>query len=136
MLSKLPVSPVLPCPNLKAALDFYRKKLGLELIEGSVKEGYLEFAAGKGTVLNCFESDSKKSNDTAAGFEVSDLEKEMTAIRKKGVKFESYDLPGLKTVNGIAEQNGHRAAWLKDPAGNVICLHSGGKKPRKRRRGS
>src|SRR6476469_2523946 len=122
MLSKTPVSAVLPCRNLKAAHDFYRKKLGLSLFSGSVKEGHLEFNAGEGTFLTCFESNSTKSNDTAVGFEVTDLEKEMTALRKRGVKFENYDLPGLKTVKGVATQGDHRAAWFKDPGGNVICL--------------
>jgi catechol 2,3-dioxygenase-like lactoylglutathione lyase family enzyme len=125
MLSKAAVCAVLPCRNLKAAHDFYRKKLGLKLLAGSVEEGHLEFVAGQGSVLACFESSSTKSNDTAASFEVKDLEKEMAALRKKGVKFENYDLPGTKTVKGIATEGNHRAAWFKDPGGNVICLHSG-----------
>ena len=124
MLSKTPVSPVLPCRNLKAALAFYGKKLGLKLLSGSVKDGYLMFGAGMGTGLTCFESNSTKSEDTAASFEVSDLDKEMAALRKSGVKFENYDLPGVKTVKGIATQDGHRVAWFKDPGGNIIGLHS------------
>jgi catechol 2,3-dioxygenase-like lactoylglutathione lyase family enzyme len=125
MLSNSPVNPVLPCRDLKAARAFYAKKLGLELVSGSVKDGYLMFAAGKGTSLTCFESDSTKSEDTAAGFEVPDLESAMASLRKKGVAFESYDLPDLKTVNGIATQGDHRVAWFEDPGGNVIALHSG-----------
>jgi catechol 2,3-dioxygenase-like lactoylglutathione lyase family enzyme len=125
MLSSSPVCPVLPNRNLKAARDFYSKKLGLKLLSGSVKEGYLEYAAGKGTKLTCFESNSTKSKDTAAEFEVKDLDKEMASLRKKGVKFENYDLPNVKTVNGVATYGNFRVAWFKDPGGNVLGMHSG-----------
>jgi catechol-2,3-dioxygenase len=123
MLSRSTVAATLPFNGLKAARDFYSKKLGLRLEEGSIKKGYLSFAAGKGTVLHVFESDSTKSDDTAATFHVADLEKEMKALRKKGVVFEEYDLPQMKTVAGVATRGREKAAWLKDPGGNVICLH-------------
>jgi hypothetical protein len=38
------------------------------------------------------------------------------------VTFEEYDLPGLKTVNGIAELGGMRGAWFKDPEGNILSV--------------
>ncbi len=123
MLSKSPVAATLPCRNLKAAKDFYSKKLGLELASGSIKHGYLKFAAGNGTSIELFESDSTKSEDTAATFEVADVAKTLAQLRKKGVVFESYDLPGIKTVDGVAAVGKQKAAWFKDPGGNIICLH-------------
>ena len=122
MLSRLPVCATLPFEGLKAAKDFYAKKVGLRLAAGSVRMGWLEFAAGKGTVLEVFESDSKKSKDTAATFHVKDLAKEMAALAKRGVTFEEYDLPGIRTVDGVATMGRTRAAWFKDPGGNVIAL--------------
>ena len=131
MLSKSPVAATLPFKGLKSARDFYTQKVGLQLVSGSVEDGYLEFEAGDHTVLQMFESDSEKSDDTAATFEVDDLAAEMKDLRAKGVKFEEYDLPGIKTVNGVATMkmpNGstHKGAWFKDPGGNVIALHEGG----------
>jgi catechol 2,3-dioxygenase-like lactoylglutathione lyase family enzyme len=123
MLSRSPVAATLPCRSLKAALTFYTKKLGLKLASGSVKDGYLELAAGSGTTLLLFESDSKKSEDTAATFEVVDLDKEMKALAKRGVKFVDYDLPGIKTINGVAIMGDHKGAWIKDPGGNILGLH-------------
>ena len=131
MLAKTPVAAVLPCRDLKKTRDFYGKRLGLKLVAGSPGDGYLVFSAGEGTTFTCFESKSRKSEDTAAMFEVTDLEKEMAALRKRGVKFENYDLPGVKTVNGIATDGGHRAAWFKDPGGNVVGLHSGSMPPKR-----
>lgn len=128
MLSKSPVAATLPFRGLKAAEEFYSKKLGLELASGSVQDGYLEFTAGGGTVIEVFESGSKKSEDTAATFEVPDLEKEMNELRAKGVVFEEYDLPEIKTVKGVATMGSQKAAWFKDPGGNVLCLHQGRKR--------
>jgi catechol-2,3-dioxygenase len=123
MLSQLPVYATLPFRGLKAAPGFYAKKLGLKLASGSVREGYLEYGAGKGTVIQLFESTSKKKSDnTAATFVVKDLAREMAALRKKKVAFEEYDLPGIKTVRGVATMGDTQAAWIRDPAGNVIAL--------------
>ena len=123
MLSESAVAATLPFRGLKAALEFYTKKIGLELTGGSVKAGYLEFKAGGGTRLEVFESDSDKSDDTAATFEVADLAKERVELRKRGVEFEEYDLPGIKTVDGVATMGKHKGAWIKDPGGNILGLH-------------
>lgn len=123
MLSKSRVSATLPFNGLKAAKEFYSKKLGLKLLSGSVKDGYLEFAAGKGSVIQLFESNSRKSDDTAATFEVTDLAREMAALRKRKVRFEEYDLPEIKTVRGVATMGEHKVAWIKDPGGNILGLH-------------
>ena len=125
MLSKSFVAPTLPFRGLKKAQEFYSKRLGLKRVAGSVSDGFLEYGAGKGTVLQLFESTSKKKSDnTAATFEVADLDREMKTLRKRGVVFEEYDLPGIKTVDGVAEGDGMgRMAWLKDPDGNVLALH-------------
>ena len=73
MLSRTPVSATLPYKNLKSATAFYTKKLGLVHVSGSVEDWYLEFQAGQGTRIQLFESKSRKSQDTAATFEVEDL---------------------------------------------------------------
>jgi catechol 2,3-dioxygenase-like lactoylglutathione lyase family enzyme len=126
MLSQCRVAATLPFHGLQAAMDFYTRKLGLSVTAGSVNDGYLEFQCGQGSVLQVFESDSAKSDDTGATFEVADLAKEMAELRARGVRFEDYDLPGVKTVNGVATMDGHRGAWFKDPAGNVLGLHQRG----------
>jgi catechol 2,3-dioxygenase-like lactoylglutathione lyase family enzyme len=123
MLSRARVAATLPFEGLSAAEPFYVGKLGLSRVSGSVDEGHLEFGAGDGTIIEVFESDSKKSDDTSATFNVDDLAGERADLRRKGVRFEEYDLPGIKTVDGVATMGGERAAWFKDPGGNVICLH-------------
>jgi hypothetical protein len=65
------------------------------------------------------------------GWEVDDIEATVAALRACGVVFEEYDLPGLKTVNGIAEVAGNypsrgsvgeKAAWFKDGEGNLLGI--------------
>jgi catechol 2,3-dioxygenase-like lactoylglutathione lyase family enzyme len=124
MLSKSPVAATLPVRDLKAAKLFYEKKLRLPLLHGSVREGFLEFEAGKGTCLMLFASDSSKTTgNTMATFEVKDIDKEMADLRDRGVKFVQYDLPHCKTVDGVANMGGHVMAWVKDPHGHVLALH-------------
>jgi hypothetical protein len=64
-------------------------------------------------------------------FEVTDLQATVQALRERGVIFEEYDLPGLKTVDGIAKVPGNYpskggvgelAAWFKDSEGNLLGI--------------
>ncbi|MFF6772912.1 hypothetical protein ACFY8W_05045 [Streptomyces sp. NPDC012637] len=59
---------------------------------------------------------------TLAGWAVTDLDAEMEVLRARGVTFEEYDLPGLVTVDGVAEAGGVRSAWFKDSEGNILAL--------------
>jgi catechol 2,3-dioxygenase-like lactoylglutathione lyase family enzyme len=59
---------------------------------------------------------------TLGAFMVADVEAAVADLRRKGVSFEEYDLPGLKTVNGIAELGGIKGAWFKDPEGNILSV--------------
>lgn len=53
---------------------------------------------------------------------VDDLDTEMTELRAKGVRFEEYDMPGLKTDNGVVEFDGMRGAWFKDSEDNILSI--------------
>ena len=56
------------------------------------------------------------------GFETDDVEGDVAALKKKGVKFEDYDMPGLKTVNSIASFGPLKAAWFRDCEGNILGI--------------
>jgi hypothetical protein len=53
---------------------------------------------------------------------VENVEREVAELRTRGVRFEEYDMPGMKTVNGIATAGGAKAAWFKDTEGNTLAL--------------
>lgn len=60
---------------------------------------------------------------TLGGFVVSDLEAAVADLRTRGVTFEQYDMPGLKTdENGIVDLGGEKSAWFKDPEGNILAV--------------
>jgi predicted enzyme related to lactoylglutathione lyase len=120
MLTNAPVTPTLPASDIERAKKFYNETLGLE-VDREGPEGVF-FKTGSGSIL-VYPSGSAGTNQaTAAGFTVTDLDAEMTELRAKGVEFEEYDFPGLKTVNGVADFGGMRGAWFKDTEGNIIAL--------------
>jgi hypothetical protein len=59
---------------------------------------------------------------TLGGWIVDDIERVVSELRERGVVFEEYDFPGLKTENGIADLVSERAAWFKDSEGNILAL--------------
>ncbi len=123
MISQSPIYPVLPVNDFEKAKKFYRDTLGLKMLEEDIKMHAATFEAGRGTRLEIFESDSAKSNDTAASFKVDNIKGTMDELRGKGVTFEDYDMPPVKTVNGLCTIDGMSCAWFKDPAGNILCLN-------------
>ena len=56
-------------------------------------------------------------------FPVKDVDLAVDELTKRGVGFEMYDLPNLKTdEKGIMRGNGPTIAWFKDPAGNILSV--------------
>jgi catechol 2,3-dioxygenase-like lactoylglutathione lyase family enzyme len=124
MLSDAPVCPILPVTDLEVADDFYTQKLGLKPYgDHQAIEGIRMYEAGKNTILTTYERPAVKVEHTQAGFMVGDLESVKVDLEGRGVKFEDYDLPGLKTTNGVAEMGGVKSAWFKDPFGNILVLN-------------
>jgi hypothetical protein len=67
---------------------------------------------------------------TQMGWEVDDLAATVAELRRRGVVFEEVELPGLKTVDGIADVagnypskgSGEKAAWFRDSEGNMLGI--------------
>lgn len=122
MLSQSRAVAILPGKDLNKSKEFYTNTLGLKL-EGEFP-GVVMFSAGEGSRVVVYEKpDGTKAEHTVLGFDVEDLAMEMAALRDKGVAFEEYDLPNLKTVEGVADFGPVKSAWFKDPDGNIIALN-------------
>jgi catechol 2,3-dioxygenase-like lactoylglutathione lyase family enzyme len=128
MLANGRVATRLPAQNLARAKAFYAERLGLEPVEE--RDGGLRYVCAGGE-FGLFESTGAASGDhTQMGWEVDDIEATVRDLRARGVAFEEYDLPGLKTVDGIAEIEGNypskgsreRAAWFRDSEGNMLGI--------------
>ena len=112
---------VLPAADLKRAQSFYHDALGLDPDE--IHEGTLVYHVGSGSVFEIYEtSNAGTAKNTQMGWVTDDLEAEMGRLRERGVVFEDFDVPGMKTVNGVAADEEMKSAWFRDTEGNFICL--------------
>src|SRR5918999_50045 len=100
MLEASKIAARIPAQDLQRAKAFYSEKLGLEPSEE--RPGGLLYRCGEGE-FGLFESAGAASGDhTQMSWEVEDREVTVERLRGRGVVFEEYDLPGLRTVSGIA----------------------------------
>jgi len=127
MLEDSKVAARIPAQDLQRARSFYAEKLGLE---PSVElPGGLLYRCGEGE-FGLFESAGAASGDhTQMSWQVEDIETIVEWLRARGVVFEEYEFPGLRTVNGIAEvrdSEGNlfgKGAWFRDSEGNVLGIN-------------
>lgn len=125
-LGNAPIMPVLPAEDIERARKFYTEQIGLTLTGENKERGELYFQAGGGTKLLVYKRKRTTAEHTVAGFLVDNVEKAVEELRVKGVKFEDYDFPGLKTVNSIATFDNEKAAWFTDPEGNIVAISNMG----------
>ena len=120
MLGKYDAAATIPVRDLARARQWYAEKLGFEP-EEEEPEG-LTYRSGCG-YFNIYPSQfTGTAKHTLMGWQTDDLEREMREMRAKGIQFEEYDMPGLKTVNGIAKMGTDRGAWFKDLDGNILSI--------------
>jgi catechol 2,3-dioxygenase-like lactoylglutathione lyase family enzyme len=121
MFESLRAMPTIAVSDLERARKFYEGTLGLK-VKQERPDG-IQYEAGGGTVLLVYPSQfAGTAKSTYMGFDVADVDQAVGELRGRGVVFEEYDMPGLKTVNGIAEIEGEKGAWFKDPDGNILAL--------------
>jgi catechol 2,3-dioxygenase-like lactoylglutathione lyase family enzyme len=101
--------------------EFYEKTLGLDVTES---HGLLTLRlAGGNNVLIYPKPNHVSATFTVLNFPVKDVDLAVDELTKRGIRFEKYDLPDLKTdMKGIMRGNGPTIAWFKDPAGNILSV--------------
>jgi catechol 2,3-dioxygenase-like lactoylglutathione lyase family enzyme len=120
MLERSEFVATLPAQDIERAKTWYREKLGLEPVEEH--EGALIYRAGSGTFQLYPTQVAGIAQHTLGCWYVDDLEATVAELRGRGVEFEEYDFPGLKTEDGIAELGFERSAWFKDCEGNTVAV--------------
>ncbi len=121
MLIDRRVTPTIPVSDMNRATAWYRDKLGLEPSEEHPTGNIYRMGGGTGFTL--YETQfAGKAPNTLMGFTSNDVEADVKALRERGVVFEEYDMPGLKTENGIARMGDYMGAWFKDSEGNILAI--------------
>ena len=122
MLSDASVTTMLPVKDMDRARAFYEGSLGLQ--PGGFKpDGKFVYRVGGSTLALFPKPEGTKADHTAISFRVDDIATSIASLKRKGVAFEDYDFPGLKTVDHVCVLGAEKAAWFKDPEGNYLCLH-------------
>jgi catechol 2,3-dioxygenase-like lactoylglutathione lyase family enzyme len=124
MLRDAPVIAILPAADIERAKRFYLETLDLRRADVPAPGNDIIFECGEGTLLYVYEREAgTKADHTVAGWLVEDVEEVVEELGERGVVFEQYDMPGLKTdERGIAEMDGEKTAWFKDPEGNILAI--------------
>ncbi|MER5420085.1 VOC family protein [Streptosporangium roseum] len=128
MLKHSHVATRLPAQDLDRARVFYAEKLGLEPVEE--RPGGLLYRCGGGRFALFASTGTSSGDHTQMAWEVDDIEAVVEELRSRGVVFEEVDVPGLRTVGGIARVEGNypsagtgeRAAWFRDSEGNLLGI--------------
>jgi catechol 2,3-dioxygenase-like lactoylglutathione lyase family enzyme len=119
----------LPAQDLDRARAFYSEKLGLDPREE--RPGGLLYRCGEGEFALFETAGAPSGAHTQMAWYVEDIEATVAELRGRGVVFEEYDFPGLRTVDCIAEVEGNypskggrgeRAAWFRDSEGSLIGI--------------
>jgi catechol 2,3-dioxygenase-like lactoylglutathione lyase family enzyme len=121
MLQKSPMYAYIPVKDVDRARKFYEEKLGFKVREEIAGGVVYEFAQHTACFLYPTPN-AGTSKASQAFWQVEEIEREVADLKARGVKFEEYDTPEMKTENGIATAGGAKAAWFKDTEGNIMAI--------------
>jgi catechol 2,3-dioxygenase-like lactoylglutathione lyase family enzyme len=122
MIKDRRVHTTLPAIDLDRAKQWYEEKLGLAVATYNPGGGVF-FSLADGTRFALYPTPNPtRGGHTQMGFTTDDIEAEVAELKGRGVVFEEYDFPGLKTENSIAKTGEARAAWFKDSEDNIIGI--------------
>jgi len=122
MLKDKDANATIAVKDIERARKFYQDVVGLTPLPAS-EPGAMPFKSGASSIL-VYESDFAGTNRaTAATWMVDDeLDATVETLKSKGVTFEHYDMPGVTRRGDVHLTGKSKAAWFKDPDGNIIAL--------------
>jgi catechol 2,3-dioxygenase-like lactoylglutathione lyase family enzyme len=121
MLTNAPIVPYIPVADVARARRFYEGTLGLKPKEEYA--GGVIYECGKGSWVFMYPSAGAGTSKASTAFwAVDDVAAEVAELKARGVVFEEYSMPGIKTVNSIATAGGAKTAWFKDSEGNILAV--------------
>ena len=120
MLQDSPMYSYIPAKDVARARQFYEGKLGFRVKE--VMNGGVVYASAGGTACFLYPTPNAGTSQASQAFwDVKDIEAEVAELKRRGVIFENYGMPGTD-ANGIITAGGAKAAWFKDSEGNIMAI--------------
>lgn len=117
------VIPMLAENDIQEGRMFWRDTLGMEEVWADEEYGEVVFRAGKSLFAIYEHRGGSSADHTQLAFQVTDVRATKQQLENAGITFEEYDMPNLKTENGVAPMGyGSEGAWFLDPGGNIIGI--------------
>jgi predicted enzyme related to lactoylglutathione lyase len=121
MLQSNPIYVYFPARDMARARQFYEGKLGL--VPKQEINGGVVYAFANGTAAFLYPTPNAGTSKASQAFwDVADVDAEIAELKKRGVVFEDYDMPGERSPSGAITAGGAKAAWFKDSEGNILAL--------------
>lgn len=121
MLKSAPMYSYVPASDMARARRFYGDTLGLG--RGEASGPGLIFRCAGGTGFFMYPTPGAGSNQASCAFwQVDDIQATVAWLKGRGVVFEEYDTPHMKTVDSIFSGGGAMAAWFRDSEGNIMAV--------------
>ncbi|HZY51024.1 MAG TPA: VOC family protein [Devosia sp.] len=126
MLADHRATAMIPAKDFARAKAWYADKLGLRPVRETEPDIGAAYVLGGGTQAFLYPTQfAGTAQHTLLSFDTPDLAADMKTLRAKGVVFLDYDLPGLKTEDGVASFGPVKNAWCKDSEGNILGFVQG-----------
>ena len=121
MLQDSPLYAYIPASDLARARQFYEAQLGFKPKQEI--NGGVVYECGRGTACFLYPTPNAGTSRASQAFwSVDDVDREIEALKARGVVFEDYDMPGDRSAAGAITAGGAKAAWFKDSEGNIMAL--------------
>jgi catechol 2,3-dioxygenase-like lactoylglutathione lyase family enzyme len=111
---------ILPAADLNRFRGYYHDKLGLDPSEEH--DGMLVYGTGASTFEVYETENAGTAKNTQMEWRTDDLDAEMRRMREAGIEFEEFEIPGMKTENGVVANDDMKSAWFRDSEGNILAI--------------
>jgi catechol 2,3-dioxygenase-like lactoylglutathione lyase family enzyme len=120
MLGAINIVAFVPTRDSEKARSFYEGVLGLRFVKD---DGFALVLDANGIMVRVAKvPEFKPAAFTILGWQVTGIEKVVTALQEKGVHFEIFGFLEQDKLGIWTAPSGDKVAWFKDPDGNVLSV--------------
>lgn len=121
MLGDSTVCAMAAVKDLDEAKKFYNEKLGLKQVDENL--GGVMYQSGTGKIFVYPSPTAGTNQATTANWDVADISAAVSQLKDKGItNWEHYEFPGAEHDGEVHLMMGMKAAWFKDPSGNILGI--------------